>query len=199
MRGWLICGGILLLLWLLSLLRFGGTVNYEKAGLLVKVRAGPFRFTVYPPKKKKAEKKKKEGPRKEKREEEEESVLETFRRYLPLICEAAGRLKKKVRVDKIDLDLIWAGSDPASAGMGYGYANAVVGMLWPMIENNFHVKARSIHTAVDFSAKEPVFSLKAGVSLTVGQGVVLALILGSKFLSVHRQKKNRKQMRKEAV
>jgi len=199
MRGWLIFGGILLLVWLISLFRFGGAVTYTKEGLLVKVRAGPFLINVYPPKKKKAEKKEKAGPGKEKKQEEKESTLETFRRYLPLISEAAGRLKKKVRIDNIELDLIWADRDPASAGMGYGYANAVLGMLWPIIENNFHVKARSIHTAVDFDAKEPVLSVKAGISLTIGQGVVLALVLGMKFLSVHRQNRNRKQMRKEAV
>lgn len=199
MRGWLIFGGILLALWLISLLRFGGAVTYGKEGLLVKVQAGPFRFTVFPQKERKTKKKEKAQPGKEKKEEEKESTLDTFRRYLPIISETAGRLKRKVRIDNIELDLIWGDRDPASAATGYGYVNVVLGMLWPLIENNFHVKNRNIHTAVDFDAKNPSLSVKAGISLTIGQGVVLAAILGMKFLSVHRQNKNRKQMRKEAV
>ncbi|MPM66301.1 hypothetical protein SDC9_113208 [bioreactor metagenome] len=199
MRGWLIFGGVLLALWLISLLRLGAAVAYGKEGLLVKILAGPFRFAVYPPKEKKAKKKGKAKPQKEKKKEEKESTLDTFRRYLPLISEAAGRLKRKVRIDNIELDLIWGDPNPASAAAGYGYVNVVLGMLWPLIENNFHVKNRNIHTAVEFDAKEPSLSVKAGISLTVGQGAVLAAILGIKFLSIHRQNKMRKQMRKEAV
>ncbi len=199
MRGWLIFGGILLVLWLISLFRLGGAAAYGKEGLLVKVLAGPFRFSVYPPKEKKTKKKGKAQPKEEKKEEEKEGTLDTFRRYLPLISEAAGRLRRKIRIDKIELELIWGDRDPASAAAGYGYVNVVLGMLWPLIENNFHVKNRSIHTAVDFDAKEPSLSVKAALSLTIGQGIVLAVILGMKFLAVHRQNKNRKQMRKEAV
>jgi hypothetical protein len=47
-----VLAGILILLWLLSLLRFGGWAEYGQNGFLVKIKVGPFLVQVYPRKSK---------------------------------------------------------------------------------------------------------------------------------------------------
>lgn len=57
MTGWMIFGGVLLLLCLLALVRLGAEVTYAQNGLTVRVRLGQFHLTLLP-RKKKAHKKK---------------------------------------------------------------------------------------------------------------------------------------------
>ena len=61
--GWLIALGIVILL---AVLPLGASVRYDSDGPLVRIIAGPVKFTVFPmPKREKKEKKKKE-PQKQK-------------------------------------------------------------------------------------------------------------------------------------
>ena len=84
------------------------------------------------------------------------------------------------------------------AAMAFGGANAALGMMLPLLENHFNVRQRSIRTAVDFEGSRPVIYLKAAFSLTIGQGVVLAVRLGFQALRILSQYKSG-QKQKEAV
>ncbi|MEG1857982.1 MAG: DUF2953 domain-containing protein, partial [Pseudoflavonifractor sp.] len=130
----LIVGGLVAALLLVSLLRVGGTAEYSQTGLLVRVRLGPVRLTVYPARAKKAGKKQKKSVS----DAPEESVksggsFAQFKRFLPLITDAAGRLKHKIRVDTLNLDFTAASQNPAAAALEFGYANAAIGMLFPLL------------------------------------------------------------------
>jgi hypothetical protein len=48
MRAWIILGTVLVLLFLLSLVRVGGVLEYSAQGLLVRIRLGRLRLTVFP-------------------------------------------------------------------------------------------------------------------------------------------------------
>lgn len=71
MTGWIVLGGVVLALGLLSLLRLGAEVSYDGEGLRVRLRLGQIRVTLYPrrnrrpkrqkPKKNKPQKKKTKG------------------------------------------------------------------------------------------------------------------------------------------
>ena len=203
MRAWIILGTVLVLLFLLSLVRVGGVLEYSARGLLIRVRLGRLRFTVFPMKKKerkpKPVKEKKPQPEAEKKEPPKKGgALTLVREFLPLAAEAAGRFKRKVRIDQLDLELTVAASDPAAAAMAFGGANAALGMMLPLLENHFNVRQRSIRTAVDFEGSRPVICLKAAFSLTIGQGVVLAVRLGFQALRI-RSKYKSNQKQKEAV
>jgi hypothetical protein len=196
MQRWMILMLIVLVLWLLSLVRMGASVNYDDSGLVVKARVGPVKFIVFPMKKKdKPPKQKKKRRLKEEEPPKKGGNLALVRNFLPLATEAAGRFKKKIRIDKIELDLIWGASDPAAAAMGYGWANAALGMLWPLIEHNFNVRERQLRTSVDYSANQPIITIRAAFSLTIGQGAVLGVVLGLKVLKLFRKE----QKLKEAV
>lgn len=205
MTVWIVLGAIVAALVLLSLIRVGGTVEYSRSGTLVHLRAGPLRIQVYPPKprKKSGEKKPKRAkksakPQKEQPEPKPGGQLDTLKAMLPLVADAAGQLRRKVRVDRLLLDVTAAAPDPAMAALGFGGVNAAIGMIWPLLENNFNIGDRRIRTKVDFNLTEPEAYLYASFSLRLGQAVVLALTLGMKFLKLW-SGRNQEQTKKEAV
>lgn len=204
MTALVVIGCILVALVLLSLVRVGGIAEYSVDGLTAKAKIGPFRVTLYPAtvkeKKKKRKKKKEAGEKKlEEAPARPGGSLEMLRGYLPMLTDAAGRLRRKIRVDKVYLDFIAAATDPAMAAMEYGYANTVVGMIWPLLENNFIIKDRRIRTAVSFTAVKPTVYVYAALSLTIGQAAALGLRLAAQFLNISSRMKAKQNKEKEAV
>lgn len=182
---------VLAVLWLLSLIRLGGRVRYGAEGLFVWVLAGPLKLQVLPPrpkeKKPKKEKKKKEPPavaeqHKKEPKEGQPGTLPRLMQLLPVAGEACGALKRKIRIDDLDLQLIWGGSDPAAIALGYGRANAALGMIWPILDNNFKVKRHSFQVGLDYGRAQPGVELTATLTLTVGQIVALGVHYGVKAL-----------------
>ncbi len=201
---------LLLLLFLLSLIRVGGVVEYSADGLTVKARVGAFRFQVLPGRKKEKPPKEKAAPKKKKGSEaakagakpEEDKPkaggpLRLVKAALPLVGEAAGALKRRIRIDRLLLRLTLAGAeDAAGAAMNYGYANMLIGMIWPIFAYNFEVKDYHLHTAVDFQAREPTVWLRAAFSARVGQVVSFALRFGIKFFKSYQREKKRETLQK---
>lgn len=196
MKVLLILGGILLALLALSLVRLKGQLRYDGEGLTVWLGLGPFRRQIYPPPPKKQNKRAKPA----KKQETGGPVL-PLKELLPLVGEAAGRLRWKIRIDRLRLTVTAAGSDPAQAALAFGGVNALIGMILPVLEHNFTVKDRDIRTAVDFQRTEPAVFLLARLSLRVGQAVAFALWLLSRLAGrlESGDRKNRSASQKEAV
>ena len=188
---------------LISLIRLGVQVIYVPSGLTVKVKAGPIWVTILPRKKKKKTKRTKKEEDKPQAEEKSGDMLGQIRRALPLVAEAAGRLRRKVRLDRIYLDVTAAAPDPASAALAFGGVNAAIGMIWPLVEQNFNVVDRRIRTQVDFEASHPAASLDAAATLTIGQALALAVWLAPRLPQImgekQREKKRTDTVQKEAV
>lgn len=181
---------IFLILFLIGRIRLGGMVEYSAQGLLVKLRMGAVWFQLYPRTKKEEKKKppkKKKKPAKEKEEEAEHKTGGTFalvKRYLPLVGEAAGGMKKRITIDRLYIDFTAAAQDAAGAAMAFGYANMAIGMLWPVFEQNFVVKDHRFRTNVDFEAQVPTVYLCASLSVRIGQLVSFALRMLWCFLRI---------------
>ena len=181
---------LLAVFWLISLIRIGGRVSYGEAGLSASALVGPFKIRLLPgrPKKKKPEKPKKEVPpaaEKHKKEPKEgkPGTLSRLMQLLPVVGQACGALKRKIRIDDLELGLIWGGTDPAAVALGYGRANAALGMLWPILDHNFKVKRHAFQVSLDYGRGEPGVELRAAVTLTVGQAAALGLRYGTKALA----------------
>lgn len=181
---------LLAVFWLISLIRIGGRVSYGEAGLSASALVGPFKIRLLPgrPKKKKPEKPKKEVPpaaEKHKKEPKEgkPGTLSRLMQLLPVVGQACGALKRKIRIDDLELELIWGGTDPAAVALGYGRANAALGMLWPILDHNFKVKRHAFQVSLDYGRGEPGVELRAAVTLTVGQAAALGLRYGTKALA----------------
>lgn len=203
MKAVLILAAIAAILFLVSLIRIGAQVKYSPGELALWVKVGPVRRAILPHKEKKRTSKKKQGA--EKTEPRTNDLPGQIRRALPLITEAAGRLKRKIRLDRVYLDVSVGTSDPASAALAFGGVNAAVGMIWPLVEQNFNVKDRRIRTQVDFSASSTDIWLDGAATLTVGQALALAFWLVPKLpeiLGTAKEKQEKKRtdtVQKEAV
>lgn len=180
---------ILAVFYLIGMIRLGGRLKYGEAGFSVHILAGPAKIQVLPspPKKPKKQKPAKEkGPKPEKapkpKSEGRPGTLRRVMSVLPRILDAVGALKRKIRVDDVDLTLIWGGSDPASIAIGYGRANAALGALWPLVENNFKVKRRSLDIRMDYGRTEPAVEVTAAFTITLGQILTLAVWHGGRVL-----------------
>ena len=181
---------VLLVLWLISLIRLGARVKYGEAGLYVTALAGPLNIQILPmkpkkrtkPKKEKKPKKKKPAKEKKPKADGKPGTLSRLMKLLPIIGQACGSLKRKIRIDDLELELIWGGSDPASIALGYGQANAALGMLWPIFDNNFKVKRSNFEISMDYGRSQPAVELQAAVTMTIGQIMVLGVHYGVKAL-----------------
>ncbi len=186
MTFWKVLLIVLAVLWLLSRIRVGGQISYGQAGLHVTAVVGLFKLQILPAKPKK-EKKKKEKPAVAEKHnqtliEAKPGTLSRLMKLLPIVGQACGALKRKIRIDNLELELIWGGSDPAAIALGYGQANAALGMLWPILDHNFKVKRHSFQIELDYNRREPAVEAQAAVTLTVGQMLSLGTRYGVKAL-----------------
>ena len=184
---------ILLALWLLCQIRIGASVDYSEAGLFVTAKAGPFSVPIVPAKEK-PQTEKKPKPAKQKAASSEETVkpkrsvkdtVAVVRKFIPLVGQVAGHLRRKIRIDRLKLHVIWASADPASAAMGYGAGNALLGTLWPVLDNNFRIKERDLRVDVDFERTAPAVTLSARATLTIGQCFSVGIRLGVQALKIY--------------
>ena len=187
---------------LLSLIRVGVWVTYGPEGPTLRIKVGPVKLSLFPPKEKKRKKKRKAKPEKPEQLQKKGELLPLVRWALPTVAEAAGRLKRKVRLDRVYLDVAVGAGNPAGAALAFGGVNAALGMIWPLVEQNFNVKDRRIRTQVDFSAPHTTVWADVAATLTVGQGVALALWLAPKLpriLNGEQRKQQKQAVQKEAV
>lgn len=187
---------------LLSLIRVGAWVTYDPEGLTLRIKIGPVKLSLFPPKEKKRKKKRRVKQKKPEPLQKKGELLPLVRQALPTVAEAAGRLKRKVRLDRVYLDVAVGAGNPAGAALAFGGVNAALGMIWPLVEQNFNVKDRRIRTQVDFSAPHTMVWADVAATLTVGQGVALALRLAPKLpriLGGEQRKEQKQAVQKEAV
>lgn len=187
MKALFILGIVLLVLVPLSFVRLGAQVEYAASGVTVRVKTGPFLFTVFPrrgngTKAGAVRKKRKKNGAAAKEPAPKGGSVALVKKFLPLIAEAAGRMKRKIRIDVLRLDLTVAAADPAAAAMAFGGANAFLGMIWPLIEQNFNVQQRCIRTKADFQAQRPTVVLFAQLTLSIGTALHMGIRLTVRFL-----------------
>lgn len=207
MNGWMVLGCVVLVLVLLTLIPLGARGQYGQEGFRLDVVVGPVTIPVYPKAKKK--KKKVKAPQETKKQPKKEPAPQksklslgswhTFRRYLPLICEAAGALRRKMVVRKLNIHLVWADKDPASAAIGYGMINGVIGGLWNLIDHSFRVKDHKFVVDLDYEKKEPQVQLQAVLTLTVGQLISFGIRYGMKFIAMQREDRKKTENSKEVI
>lgn len=197
MTGWLIAGGVVVLVWLLGCIRLGmGASHMEEEGVRVWVRVGPAKITLYPrPKKKEAKphKEKPSKPAKEKKPKEKkktrepltrEQILSLVRQLIPLSLEAAGAFRRKLSIDVLELRLVVGEPDPADAALHYGQASAALGALWGPVTSAFQVKDGLARVDVDFQKAHWALWGRIQMTLTIGQLTWLGLCYGAKVLNI---------------
>ena len=204
--GWLIA---FIILFLLAILPLGASIKYNSEGPLVRIIAGPIRFTVFPMKKKekkekkpKEKKQKKEKPKKEskkskdKPKEEKKEKGGSILDFLPLVqvgLDLLDDFRWKLRLNRLELKLIMAADDPADLGLNYGRAWAAVGNLVPMLERSFVIKKKDIEVECDFTTIETLIVARLDITITLGRMIALAVVNGIRglreFLKIMKKRK----------
>jgi len=182
--GWLITLGILTLL---AIAPLGVSVGYDSGGAVVRIVAGPVRLQVLPQKKKKPKQEKSEPkpkaqpekkpaevkqPRQEKKAQAPKKAGGKLQDFLPLVqlaLDFLGDFRRKLRVNRLELNLVLAGSDPCDLAVNYGRAWAALGNLMPHLENWFVIKKRDIEVECDFEASETVVIAHLDLTITIGR------------------------------
>ncbi len=181
---------VALVLLVLLLLPVGGRVRYDEDGLFAALKLGPVVIQLFPPKKKqenKAEKKtKKDKPQQADDHPKKGGALALVKACLPLVKPALDGVRKRLTIKHLTLHVIWAAPDPADAALGYGAANAALGILWPVFYQNFKIRDYALGVDVDFDAAQPSLYAKVDLTMTVLRVLTLALPLLFRFFKIYR-------------
>ena len=209
---------ILAVLIFLAVLRFGLNLEYSAEGFTVKAKVGPFLVGILPQKKKKphSPKMKKEKQKRKKRkqkkadsdqkekdsetEKKKPGGLDELKKMLPPIKKALNRFRKRFLINKITVIFTAAGTDAAVTAAVYGYSNAAIGMLDPILMNAFRIKRRDFRANVDFMAQKSTIYINAAVSLALWEVLYILITLLPLILSAATGKnKNLYETRKEQI
>ena len=214
MIGWYILGGILLLLVVVWLLRVGVDIRFGDE-LRVAVKIGPAKITVLPQQEKK-KKPKKEKPQKEKKTEKKPAekkekkkspfTFSDVRSAVPVLFEALkkalGKIRRRMRIDPLDVCVIFAGDDPAKVAEMYGWANSAMWTMMPQLERLLQIPDPHIHLGVDYERYDLHAEGRVGVTFRVGDLIVIGLTLAVPvlkwYLGWRKEVKRREEVAKTA-
>ena len=185
--GWLIALAVVAaLLWI----PLGVSAAYDEGGAVLKLVLGFLRFQLYPgkPKKKKETQKKPEKPKRQagkeptpKQEKKGGSVSDFFP-LLDVVLEFLSDIRRKLRVDLLELRFCMAGDDPADLGIQYGRVVAAVSALDPQLERLFVIKKKNIRVECDFAGEKSQVWANVRLTITVGRILSMGLRHGTKAL-----------------
>ena len=212
--------GILILLLIIPL---GVSVKYNADGPLVRILAGPVKITVFPrPKKEKKQKKKETKPKQPavteseaaedpipapaeprrsvapepKKKPEKKEQGGSWTDFLPLVkvgLDFLTGLRRRLRVNVLELKLIMAGGDPCNLAVNYGRAWAAVGNLMPHLDRLFVIRKRDVEVECDFTASKMSVIARLDITLTLGRLLALVVVIAIRALKIFLQiKKKRK-------
>lgn len=186
--GWLIALGIVALL---AMLPLGVTVRYQQDGCRVWLRIGPVRIPVYPAKK---------GPEKKEEEPQREQKAAPARRgdhpsggswkdFLPLVqvlLDLLKDLKRKIRVNDLQLHVTMAGEDPCDLAVNYGRMNAAVAAILAQLAHWLDIRKQSVWLRCDFDAEQTVADARLDATISTARLLALAVRYGVRALKTFR-------------
>ncbi len=187
-----IFGVFLLFCLLIGFLRLGAVVTFDDA-LRVHLRVGALRMTFYPRRKKRNKEEKQPESKSDDTEKKKKSSKAGKKRSLPRLTpdewidladtafEALGttvrRTCKRVRLDPLEMTVVFGGWDPAQAAMLYGTANALMYAVMPRAEETFDIPDPSLHLRLNYDQDGLKASGTLGASLRVCDLFAIAFTL----------------------
>lgn len=178
--GWLIALGILTGF---AILPLGFSAVYGEDGFYLRLIAGPFRLPVYPRKKrerpqKKATAAKKTSADKPKGSKNKGGSLKDFVPLMRIALDFLASLKRKLRVNLLEVKLILGGDDPCDLAVNYGRAWTAVGNLIPALERFLIIKKRDVEVECDFTSPEVRVFARLDLTITLGRLLCITLYHG---------------------
>ncbi len=147
-------------------------ITYHADGFLCAIRIFFLRFRF--PREKKKDKREKVAPN-ETNQKQKGGDLNYIISLIRLGIKLAGKLLSNVRIRKLKIDATIASKDPFQTAMMFGGSSAAVGILLPLIENNFKLDKRTVNVYADFESDESKLVLFADCSVLVFHLIAIAL------------------------
>lgn len=197
--GWGIALGVIVLfVTLLMVCPIGFSVGYNAKGFGIYFLAGRVRLPI-PVKKitgwvqqliekqgKKPKKPKEQETTEQKQEKpKEEETGGSWTDFLPmvrLLPDVLNDLRRKIRVNCLQMHLVLAEDDPCDLALNYAKAWAAVGNLMPRLEHIFVIKKKNIAVDCDFLASKTLVTARLDVTMTPVR--MLALFLRFAFRGI---------------
>jgi hypothetical protein len=105
--------------------------------------------------------------------------------FLPLVklgINFLGDFRRKLRVNRLELNLVMAGGDPCDLAVNYGKAWAALGNLWPRLEEWFVIRKRDVRVQCDFEGSETLITARLQITITLGRIISLVVLYGIRAL-----------------
>ena len=96
---------------------------------------------------------------------------------LSALKETAKRTCKRLRIDPLEILIVFGGTDPADIAQTYGYASAAMWGVMPHLEDLFHIPDPSLHLRMDYSSEKTHAVGAVGLSLRIRDGLHISLAL----------------------
>ena len=104
-----------------------------------------------------------------------------------------GEFRRKLRVNRLELKLVLASSDPCDLAVNYGRTWAAVGNFMTALERWFVIKQRNVEVECDFTASETLVTARLDLSITLGRLLKLVAVYGirglKEFLNFKKKRK----------
>lgn len=108
-------------------------------------------------------------------QQEPDSTTKDFFIGLGLILNFLNDLRKKLRIRRLEMNLVLAGDDPCDLGISYGRAWAALGNLMPQLERVLRIRKRDLRIGCDFAAEKTTLYFYADAKLFLAEYVYLLL------------------------
>ena len=178
MIGWIIVLAVILLLVSIPFWPVGLVAVYGQNGLELAIRLGFLKFKIDP-----------EGSTlkdliwpvltkeaevlvatvKAKTDRETGGKLSDLLPLLNALWKLLGDLRRKVRVKRLDMNLVLAGGDPCALALNYGKAWAAVGNIIALLEGFLVIQKRNVQVNTDFLGDTTRVYLKIYANMTIGR------------------------------
>ena len=106
-----------------------------------------------------------------------EELRDLITTALSALKETAKRTCKRLRIDPLEILVVFGGTDPADIAQTYGYASAAMWGVMPHLEDLFHIPDPSLHLRMDYSSEKTHAEGAVGLSLRIRDGLHIALAL----------------------
>ncbi len=109
---------------------------------------------------------------------------------IKLVLKTLGKLVRAIRIRDLRINALIASEDPFRTAMMFGGSGATVGILLPLLENNFRIDRRTVNVNADFEQTESTVELFAKCSVRVIQVLAIALVFAYNFLKNQNKRKD---------
>ena len=89
-----------------------------------------------------------------------------------------GDFRRKLRVNRLELNVVMAGGDPCDLAVNYGKAWAALGNLWPRLEEWLVIKKRDVRIQCDFEGSDTLITARLDATITLGRVMSLSVRYG---------------------